>query len=143
MLFECGSPFCPCRAYNFAKTHTKAIYTCCIVHNLTAVPGFQSHDTLGRYFLLVEDLSAMATTVSTTHPAFKEFQDTIDALPVDRKQHQKTKASKFVSMALDAVHKHFSRWCNETLLPAAFTVGDAISQCCCPSSFEEATARSH
>jgi hypothetical protein len=41
--------------------------------DMSAIPGFQSHNTLGRYFLMVQDLTALSTTINTTHPAFADF----------------------------------------------------------------------
>jgi hypothetical protein len=83
--------------------------------DLTAIPGFQSHNTLLRYFLMVEDLTA----ISISHTAFTEFNDSLNKCDPQLRQRQVNKASQFVSASLDAVHKHFSRWCNASLLPAA------------------------
>jgi hypothetical protein len=87
--------------------------------DLSAVPGFQAHNTVARYFLLVQDLSAMASGICTTHPSFKDFRLSLNALTDQVQAKQKEKASTFVSIALEAVHKHFVRWCNSSLLPAA------------------------
>jgi hypothetical protein len=87
--------------------------------DMSGIPGFQSHNTLGRYFLMVQDLTALATTISTTHPAFVEFRETLNVLTPQIQQHQINKASHFVSTAIDALNKHFTRWCNASLLPAA------------------------
>jgi hypothetical protein len=87
--------------------------------DLSAVPGFQAHNTLGRYYLLVQDLNALEASMTTTHPNFKDFQDTLNVCSVQLRQHQQKKARQFIMSALDAVHKHFIRWCNKSLLPAA------------------------
>jgi hypothetical protein len=87
--------------------------------DLSGVPGFQAHNTLGRYYLLVQDLQALEATMTTTHPSFKDFQDTLLVCPPQLRLHQESKAQKFISAALDAVKKHFTRWCNKSLLPAA------------------------
>jgi hypothetical protein len=87
--------------------------------DLSAVPGFQAHNTVGRYYLLVQDLQSLRTTISTTHADFKEFQDTLTTCSPQLRSHQQKKAKQFVALALNAVNKHFVRWCNKSLLPAA------------------------
>ena len=87
--------------------------------DLTATPGFQAHNTLVCYFLMVEDLTALSTAISTTHPSFHCFQATLAVCTPELRQGQEAKASEFVSIALASVNKHFERWCKEPLLPAA------------------------
>jgi hypothetical protein len=86
--------------------------------DLSGIPGFQAHNTLACYFLLVEDLMSLST-ISTTHPSFTAFQETLSLCTPELRERQQVKASKFVEAAVDAVHKHFARWCNRYLLPAA------------------------
>jgi hypothetical protein len=84
---------------------------------MLAIPGFQSHNTLGRYFLMLQDLTFLSTT--TTHPAFADFQATLTVCSPDLCSHQESKANKFVSAAMEAIDTHFVHWCNKSLLPAA------------------------
>jgi len=85
--------------------------------DLTNVPGFQAHNTLGRYFIMVQDLLTMKGTMFTTHPGFKNFRRALFNL-TDQSQ-QKEKANRFMDLAQAAIHKHFKRWGNVALLPAS------------------------
>jgi hypothetical protein len=96
--------------------------------NLSGIPGFQSHNTLGCYFLMVQDLIALSTTINTTHPAFTDFQATLTVCPPELCCHQESKASKFVSLALEAINKHFVCWCNALLLPAALLLESPLAK---------------
>jgi hypothetical protein len=87
--------------------------------DLSGIPGFQAHNTLGRYYLLVQDLIELSNTISTTHPSFVDFQSTLTTCCPTLRTHQESKASRFVNAAIEAVNKHFVRWCNALLLPAA------------------------
>jgi hypothetical protein len=82
--------------------------------DLTALPGFQAHNTLGRYFLLVQDLNDCLV-----HPLFEEFRQTMARLPPSLQQHQESKAKLFIETSLKAINKHFERWGDKSLLPAA------------------------
>ena len=82
--------------------------------DLTAVPGFQAHNMLGRYFLLVQDLNDCLA-----HEKLEEFRQTMDKLEPKLRQDQESKAKLFIERSLKAVNTHFKRWCNESLLPAA------------------------
>jgi hypothetical protein len=95
--------------------------------DLSGIPGFQAHNTLGRYFLIIQDLTQSATTATTTHPQFVDFQLTLDISPGLRSQ-QVLKASKFISISIDNVNKHFVRWCQPSLLPAALLSEDPLSK---------------
>jgi hypothetical protein len=98
--------------------------------DLSAVEGFQAHNTAARYFLLVQDLTALDATTSDmacTHAAFVEFQSTLDKCSPSLRQHQLMKAKKFVTVSLEAIHKHFARWCNKMLLPAALLSESPLS----------------
>jgi len=59
----------------------------------------------------------MKSAMFTTHPGFKSFRRALFNLP-DQSQ-QKEKANRFMDLALAAIHKHFRRWGNASLLPAS------------------------
>jgi hypothetical protein len=87
--------------------------------DLSGVPGFQSHNTLARYFLLQSDLKTMKATIATDHPSFQPFQESLPLLSPLIALQQASKVDSFISLALDACHKHFKRWMSKDLLPAA------------------------
>lgn len=94
--------------------------------DLTNVPGFQSHNTLGRYFIMVQDLLTMKATMMTIHPNFELFRISLTNL-TDQSQ-QMEKARRFMDLALAAIHKHFGRWCNVSLLPASLLAEEPIAR---------------
>jgi hypothetical protein len=100
----------------FVSPHFDWMQSCT---DMSGIPAFQSHNLLGRYFLLVQDLTELATSITTTHTGFIGFRRTLASCSPILRQHQEQKASKFIGIALEAIHKHFSRWCNVSLLPAA------------------------
>jgi hypothetical protein len=88
--------------------------------DLSGVPGFQAHNTLARYFLLQQDLSNMKSTIGTSHPTFRPFQDSLLLLGDQVKQRQVRKVSTFIDLAVESLNKHFKkRWMSKELLPAA------------------------
>ena len=83
-------------------------------------PGFQSHQMLARYFLMQQDLRSIQSTILTSHPSFKEFRDSIATFNMpELKAVQERKVALFLDLAIDSLDKHFTRWANEKLVPAA------------------------
>jgi hypothetical protein len=63
-LIHCFHSFYVCPHFSWMQETT----------DMSAVPGFQAHNTLCRYFLLIEDLTALNATLCTTHPSFEDFR---------------------------------------------------------------------
>ena len=95
--------------------------------DMTHVPGFQSHNTLARYFLLIQDLWQLKTTLLIGHAGFSDFRKTLARLPRPVQQQQRTKSIRFIDCAVDAIEKHFNRWSNPQLLPAALLAEDHVA----------------
>jgi hypothetical protein len=87
--------------------------------DLSGTPGFQTHNNVARYYLLNEDLETMKTTVATSHPLFDEYRTSLHLLTPQQQEKHKTKATKFISLAQDSLHKHYKRCMSKKLLPAA------------------------
>jgi hypothetical protein len=87
--------------------------------DLTNLPGFQSHNMLARYYLLVRDLGDLKTKLLTTHPSFHDTRLSLLNLQEAVAIKQRKKIATFIDIALEAIEKHFVRWCNKSLLPAA------------------------
>jgi hypothetical protein len=87
--------------------------------DLSGVPGFQAHNTLGRYYLIQKELEEMKATSFVNHPAYKTFRLSLIHLSTDMQVRQRKKVQTFIDIAVRACHKHFNRWGNEQLLPAA------------------------
>jgi hypothetical protein len=87
--------------------------------DLSGVPGFQTHNTLGRYFLMLDDLTQMKPTIATNHPTYQPFQDSLLLLSEDEREQQVSKVDTFIGKAIESLSKHFKRWMTAELLPAA------------------------
>jgi hypothetical protein len=87
--------------------------------DLTGTPGFQSHNTLVRYFLMQVDLNAMKSTITTNRPAFEDFCNSLRLLSTKVAAHQVAKVNTFVKIALATCHKHFKQWMSKYLLQTA------------------------
>jgi len=73
-----------------------------------------------------KNLTVARDTILTTHPHYKDFRSTLVNLPdiqvADGRSlrvMQEEKATSFLTIALDVLEKHFARWANASLLPAA------------------------
>lgn len=88
-------------------------------NDLTETPAFQAHNTLPRYYLLVEDLRQMKETFMTTHTFFENSRLALLTMAEEAAAAQKTKFHRFLDIAIEAIEKHFRRWCMKHLLPAA------------------------
>jgi hypothetical protein len=45
--------------------------------DMTNFSGFQAHNTLGRYFVMIQDLLTIKETMLTNHPGFQSFRGTL------------------------------------------------------------------
>ena len=102
--------------------------------DLSDRPGFQAHQILARYFLMQDDLQKIQSTIMTSHPDFQDFRDSIDTLVDEElKEVQERKAGLFLDFALASLDKHFIRWANDQLLPAALLsqqpLAEAVARC--------------
>jgi hypothetical protein len=87
--------------------------------DLSGLPGFQAHNTLPRYYLLMQDLQKMRQTIVTDHDGFADFRGSLEKMTVEERSHQRNKAKEFALLAEQSVTKHFRRWCNASLVPSA------------------------
>jgi hypothetical protein len=78
--------------------------------DLTKTPGFQAHNTLPHYFLLVEDLLLMKETLTTTHTFVENSRLSLLNMSEEDAEKQKTKFHRFIAIAIEAIDKHFRRW---------------------------------
>lgn len=103
--------------------------------DLSNLCGFQSHQMLPRYFLMVKDLNEIKDTMLGTHPAFHSFRTCMESreryLDGWTTSSVQTKAEIFVDLALKSLHKHFRRWGlpQYGLLPAALLSETPLSEC--------------
>jgi hypothetical protein len=87
--------------------------------DMTNLPGFQSHNTLPRYYLMVQDLEALRSKLLSDHTSFEDSRLSLLNLHETLAIQQRKKFVTFINVALDAIDKHFIRSCNKALLPAA------------------------
>ena len=87
-------------------------------NDLTKVCGFQAHQMAVRYYLMESTLEEMSAQVNDVHSFFDHFILSLQHCG-EHYDAQKGKAAKFVDIALESLHKHFSRWVQPQLLPAA------------------------
>ena len=115
---EIYSDLCLLQGYysHYLKGHFKWMQE---ATDLSGVPGFQSHNTLPRYFLLQDQLSTMKSTILSDHPAFHHFRSSLQLLSPDSVTTQVNKVNTFMTVATESCHKHFKRWMSKDLLPAA------------------------
>jgi len=85
--------------------------------DLTSALGFQSHNIVGRYFLMDQDLRSMMTSGRSMHE-YHEAVNNWQTDPSERLKHM-DKLKVFVHQAYDMLHKHFKRWLGAPLLPCA------------------------
>lgn len=95
--------------------------------DLSAVPGFQAHNTLVRYFLMQEQLIGYKTSILTNHASYSPFRRSLQNLEPAVAARQRSKVDTFLSVAIDACHKHFKRWMSKELLPAALLSEDVLA----------------
>jgi hypothetical protein len=72
-------------------------------NDLTETPAFQAHNTLPRYYLLVEDLRVMKETLLTTHTYFEHTRLSLLSMSEEAVVSQKRKFHQFVDIALEAI----------------------------------------
>ncbi len=87
--------------------------------DLSGLPAFQSHQILVRFFLMQQDLSSIRDTVLTNHPDFIDFRESLVTLTDEDRKLQEKKVNVFMTESVSALNKHFKRWANRQLLPAA------------------------
>ena len=87
--------------------------------DLSDLPGFQAHNTLSRYYLMMKDLHDIQTTIDSNHEGFVDFRESLHGMSQEDRLHQQHKAQQFITIAEQSVTKHFQRWCSVSLLPAA------------------------
>jgi hypothetical protein len=87
--------------------------------DLSELPGFQSHNMLPRYFAMEQDLQSLKATVLSTHVGFEATRLSLLNLSEAASIQQRKKIATFVDIAIEAIEKHFIRWCNKSLLPAS------------------------
>jgi hypothetical protein len=96
--------------------------------DLTDLPGFQSHNSLPRYYLMVQDLLLLLkSSLLTDHASLADFRRTLQNLSDEVQQQQQTKSNRFVDSAIEAIEKHFIRWATKKLLPAGLLAEDALA----------------
>ena len=118
---EVFADLCYVKCYHSAyfKRHMKWLQS---AHDLSGRVGFQSHQILARYVLMRRDLEKLRRTLATTHVDFEDFWHTIATMDKNGRLLQgilKRKSDLFISVAIESLDKHFSRWANPSLLPAA------------------------
>ena len=100
--------------------------------DLTGVTGFQAHQMLIRYYIMRRDLKSMKTDMKVHNGFFHPFIRALDNIgdhgPLSDEDAQKTKALKWVDIALESLDKHFGRWASPELLPAALMAKPALAQ---------------
>jgi hypothetical protein len=85
--------------------------------DMSGVPGFQSHNTRARYYLMQSGLKTTKATIATDHGSFQPFQDSLLLLSPLVASRQRSKVDSFISLALDACHKQWY------YLPACYQQG--------------------
>ena len=95
--------------------------------DLSHVPGFQSHQMIPRYFLIRRDLEKIRRTMRTDHPDFGDFRSSIARHHHSERETQRSKSKIFVNLAVESLDKHFKRWMNAQLLPAALLSEDPLA----------------
>ena len=95
--------------------------------DLSQLPGFQYHQMVPRYFLIRRDLETIRRTIRTTHPDFEDLRSSIARHHVSERETQRSKSKLFVNLAIESLDKHFKRWMNAQLLPAALLSEDPFA----------------
>ena len=112
--------FVKCYHSAYFKRHMKWLQSS---EDLSNRPGFQSHQVLPRFFLMRRDLELLRRKMLKDHFDFEDFRDVLDSLDETKnktlKETLKKKAELFISVAIESLDKHFSRWANRQLLPAS------------------------
>ena len=81
--------------------------------------SFRSHHIFSRYFLMDKDLRKIISDHETQDSHFQMHRDSLTSLSSTQKETMKKKSAIFFQESLDALHRHFQRWANTNLLPAA------------------------
>ena len=104
---------------NYMEGHFDWLQQCT---DMTQVPGFQTHNVLGRYYFMMEDLKRLKASIeieaSSDCDVLENFKDTLTLLKPASKELQVKKAKLFFVIGGDAITDHFDRWRGH-LLPAA------------------------
>lgn len=91
--------------------------------DLTRECGFQSHQMTLRHYIMERNLLRLKTDVNDYNGFFHHFarspSNVNDTGPLHTVASKKNKAQLFVDIATSSLHKHFSRWTSQDLIPAA------------------------
>ena len=104
--------FIQCFHAEHMSVHLQWLQDC---DDLVETKGFQSHNMAVRFYLMSQDLNAMATDPTL----LQAYHVAASKLDQDDRQIQRKKHTLFVKLAVENQEKHFRRWLNENMLPAA------------------------